>query len=186
MIEQNYTGYLLGAHPRRRDPLLNKGVMLVLEHDETGAIGLQINKPFVNDLSFETVMNNVGLHAPDDQPLYNGGPTHSNRIHVIHSLDWYSNHTVKLTEQIGVSHDLSILAAIAANEGPSQFRVVAGYTVWQPGYLDGEVSGEEPWDVTASWSFVKAEPETVFQIDGVDQWHRIIMDSSKLQIANWF
>jgi putative transcriptional regulator len=186
MIEQNYTGYLLAVHPRRRDPLLTKGVMLIIEHDETGAVGLQINKPFVNDLSFETVMNNVGLHAPEDHPLYNGGPTHSNRINVIHSLDWYSNHTVKLSEKIGVSYDLSILTAIAANEGPAQFRVVAGCVHFGPGQLDNEMGKLPQIDVSWSWNAVKAKPERIFDSDGIDQWHQITTDAGKQQISKWF
>ena len=83
MIEQNYRGYLLAAHPKRPDPYLRKGVMLVLDHDNAGAIGLQINKPFSSNVSFDTVMQNVGLPTAVDQPLYNGGPESTNRIHVI-------------------------------------------------------------------------------------------------------
>jgi putative transcriptional regulator len=186
MIEQNYTGYLLAVHPRRRDPLLTKGVMLIVEHDETGAIGLQINKAFANDLSFQTVMNNVGMHTAEDHPLYNGGPTHSNRINIIHSLDWYSSHTTKLNNHIGVSYDLSILTAIAANEGPAQFRVVAGCVQFGPGQLDNEMIKLPQIDVSWSWNAVKATPEHIFECDGIDQWHRTTMDAGKIQIAKWF
>jgi putative transcriptional regulator len=138
MIEQNYQGYLLAAHPKRQDPILRRGVMLILDHDQTGAIGLQINKPFTNEVSFQTVMKNVGLSVDQDQPLYNGGIESTNRIHVIHSLDWYSPTTVKVTDYIGVSNDISVLTAISNNEGPDYFRVCAGFTRWMPRHLEGE------------------------------------------------
>lgn len=186
MIEQHYKGYLLAAHPRRQDLILRRGVMLIIDHDSTGAIGLQINKPFTNDITFETVMQNVGMKLEHDQPLYNGGPEGTNRIHVIHSLDWYSPSTVKVNDKIGVSHDLSVLAAISQNDGPEYFRVCAGFTRWMPGHLEGEILGESPWSINQSWSSLTADLETVFGLDDIDQWHKVIEDSSKIQIANWF
>jgi putative transcriptional regulator len=186
MIEQNYQGYLLAAHPKRHDPILSKGVVLIMDHDSHGAIGLQINKIFDNDISFETVMSNVGLSCDYDRPLYSGGVLMTNRINVIHSLDWYSRHTTKLSNNLGISHDVSVLAAISKNEGPEYFRVVAGYHKWLPGTLEGEILGEEPWDVTHTWGFVPATIENVFELDGLEQWHSVIAESSRLQVDNWF
>jgi len=186
MIEQNYQGYLLAAHPRRQEPILRRGVVLIIEHDDTGAIGLQINKPFTNDLNFQTVMENVGLTSPHDRPLYSGGPTGSNRIHVVHSMDWSSPTTIRVNEHIGVSYDVSILAAIAENEGPEHFRVVAGFSRWLPGHLEGEVLGEAPWSIHHTWSFTPAEPEIVFGLDDIEQWHAVINESTRIQVATWF
>lgn len=186
MIIQNYRGYLLAAHPKRQEHILTKGVVLILDHDVNGAIGLQVNRPFTNDISFETVMNNVGLPTPEDRPLYIGGPEAQNRIHVIHSLDWYTANTVKINDYIGVSHDISILTAISKNEGPSHFRVVAGFTRWMPGHLEAEIAAESPWEIYHSWSFIPAAVETLFEKEQVDQWHQVIAESSKIQVASWF
>lgn len=186
MIEQNYQGYLLAAHPKRSDPFTRRGVILVLDHSETGAIGLQINKPFTSDVNFETVMNNIGLSTDLDYPLYNGGQENQHRIHVVHSMDWYSSATTKVTEDIGVSHDISVLTAISAGRGPVYFKAVAGHVKWAAGNLEGEVLGEDPWDITHSWSFAPATSETVFDFDEYEQWHSVITESSKHQIASWF
>jgi putative transcriptional regulator len=186
MIEQHYKGYLLASHPRRQDPVLHRGVLLIMDHDPSGAIGLQINKPFINDITFQTVMQNVGLHCDQDQPLYTGGSESNNRIHVIHSLDWSTSNTTKVTDTIGISHDISVLTAISENEGPDFFRVVAGYTRWTAGHLEGEISGEEPWHATHSWSYMPADIESVFGNDGIDQWKNTISYSSQLQVSSWF
>lgn len=186
MIEQNYQGYFLASHPKRQEPILRKSVILILDHNASGATGLQINKPFPSDVSLSTVMQNVGLHSNFDQPLYNGGPEATNRIHVIHTLDWYSPTTVHLTDQIGVSNDVSVLAAISENEGPEYFRVVAGFTRWLPGHLEGEMTGEEPWDINHSWSYLPGEVDTLFGLDDIDQWHRVITDSGRMQVSSWF
>lgn len=186
MIEQTYRGYLLAAHPKRPDPYLRRSAILIIDHDATGAIGLQINKSFTNDVSFNTVMQNVGLPNTKDQPLYNGGTESTNRIHVIHSLDWYSQSTVKVTDNIGISNDISVLAAISEGTGPEHFRVVAGFTKWLPGHLNGEILGEDPWNIYHTWTFVPAEIETVFELDDLDQWHKIISESGRMQVDTWF
>jgi putative transcriptional regulator len=185
MIEQSYTGFLLAAHPKRTDPFLRRGVMLVIDHDSNGAIGLQINKSFVNDITFNNVMQNMGLDLDQDQPLYNGGIEATNRIHIIHTLDWYSPTTNKVTDQIGVSNDVSVLTAISEGDGPAYYRAIAGFTRWLPDQLDGEIMGEDPWTINHSWSFAMAEPEFVFGFDDIDQWHKVIAESSKIQVANW-
>ena len=186
MIEQNYTGYLLAAHPKRTDPILRRGTMLIIDHDASGAIGLQINKPYVSNVTLNSVMNNVGLNVDNDQALYNGGPESTNRIHIIHTLDWFSPTTNKITDQIGISSDLSVLSAISEDEGPTYFRAVAGFTRWLPGHIEGEILGEDPWTINHSWSFIPAEPEIVVGYTDIDQWHKVITDSSRHQVANWF
>lgn len=186
MIEQSYKGYLLAAHPKRSDSLLRRSVILVLDHDSGGAVGLQINKPYTNDITLKTVMENVNLSVDVDQPLYYGGTESSNRIHIVHTLDWYSPTTTKITDHIGVSNDLSVLAAISKNEGPNFYRACAGFVRWMPGHLDGEILGEEPWNISQSWSFTPATVETLFSLDDIDQWHRVIGESSRLQVSNWF
>lgn len=185
MIQQTYRGYLLAAHPKRADPVLRRSVMLIMDHDQSGAIGLQINKPFDN-VSFDTVMQHMGLTNHHDQPLYNGGPEAANRIHVIHSLDWHSASTVKVTDNIGVSKDISVLAAISQSEGPEYFRVVAGYTRWRPGHLKGEIQGQDPWNLYHTWTFIPADIDVLFELDNIDQWHNIISESGRLQINTWF
>lgn len=186
MITQNYRGYLLAAHPKKTDLNFKKSAMLILNHDESGAIGLQVNKPFSNGISFDTVMSNMGLTANRDQPLYNGGAEANNRIHVVHSLDWYSSGTSKITDKIGVSNDISVLTAISENEGPDYFKVIAGYTRWLPGHLDGEIIGEDPWNINHSWTFVPATVDILFGLTDIDQWHKIISESGRMQISTWF
>ena len=187
MIEQNYQGYLLASHPKRVDPYLRRSTMLIMEHGTAGAIGLQINKNYSN-LTLKSVMENIGLSLPNSQdyPLYNGGPIHTNRIHVIHTLDWFSSTTVKINDKIGVSKDISILTALAKNEGPEHFRTIAGYTKWLPGHLDGEILGEDPWSINHTWTFIPADINTLFGLVDIDQWHRVISESGRLQVSHWF
>lgn len=186
MIEQNYAGYLLAAHPKRGEVSLRKSTMLIIDHDASGAIGLQVNKPFISNVTLSSVMQNIGLVSTNDQPLFNGGPESSNRIHIVHSLDWFSPTTNKLNDHIGISSDISVLTAISKDEGPNYFRAIAGFTRWLPGHLEGEILGESPWTIQHCWSYIPANADTLFLYTEIDQWHRVITDASRHQIANWF
>jgi len=184
---ENYKGYLIAAHPKRHDNVLKKGVVLVIDHDHSGCIGLQINKPLENSTTLGSVMHGLGLHLDKDEPVYFGGPEHTNRIIVVHTLDWSSATTQKLGENFGISSDISVLAALSEKKGPLQFRAIAGYSRWLPGHLEGEVDMIHPWnDITLSWSMIEGNIESIFSVNGYDQWHHVIEESAKQQIETWF
>lgn len=184
---ENYKGYLLAAHPKRNENIIKNGVVLVIDHDLSGAIGLQINKAMENATSLGVVMNNLGMVLDNDCPIYFGGPENTNRIIVVHTLDWQSSSTTEIAKNLGISNDLSVLAAISQNKGPKLFRAIAGFVRWLPTHLEAEIDMIPPWnDITKSWSLMEGSVDTVFNGTGNEQWHRIIEESAKRQIANWF
>jgi putative AlgH/UPF0301 family transcriptional regulator len=93
---------------------------------------------------------------------------------------------MRINDKIGVSKDISVLTALANNEGPEYFRTIAGYTKWLPGHLDGEIIGEDPWSINHSWTFIPADVNTLFGLDDIDQWHRVISESGRIQVSHWF
>jgi putative AlgH/UPF0301 family transcriptional regulator len=188
MIEmETYRGQLLGAHPRRRESLLRGGVVLVVDHDAGGSIGLQINRAIATGISIGSVMNNMGLSIAVDQPLYVGGTENTNRIIIVHTMDWSTDSTVQVTDNIGYSNDISVLSAISSGEGPEQFRAVAGFMRWPAGQLEREIAGEVAWGaVESSWSLVPATCELVFDLDDQEQWRTVLETHARQQIAIWF
>lgn len=183
---ENLKGYFLVAHPKRAEPTLRKGVVLIIDHDHTGAIGLQINKPLENSTTLGQVMESLGMSLTIDRPLYFGGVENTNRIIVVHTLDWMSNTTIKLGENFGISNDLSVLAAIAQNQGPSLFRAVAGFTRWLPNNLESEIELIPPWnDISKSWALVEGTESLCFSNEGSDQWHMLLEESARKEIETW-
>jgi len=183
----NLKGHLLAAHPKRLDNPLKKGVLLIIDQDYSGSIGLQINKPMTNSPNLSGVMNSLGMNYTSDTPIYFGGTENTNRIIVVHSTDWASSGTTKISDDLAISNDISVLAAISANQGPSKFRAIAGYTRWMPGHLESEVDGDPPFhDISRGWVHIKASEELLFCSEGIDQWHLILEQSAKAQIATWF
>jgi putative AlgH/UPF0301 family transcriptional regulator len=89
-------------------------------------------------------------------------------------------------QNIGISGDISIIAALSKGQGPSQFRAVAGFFIWEPGQLEEEIAISDSDSLPLSWSWTPSTVDLVFDTDSGLQWRRTIEAASKLQVANWF
>src|SRR5437868_5251986 len=83
----NRRGQLLIASPRLQDPNFARSVVLLVHHDENGAMGVILNRPLevtVKDALSQVLDANVEL----DQPLHVGGPCEGplTVIHTRHSI----------------------------------------------------------------------------------------------------
>ena len=188
MIKRNYLGHLLVSNPSNpRDELGDRSVILMATHGDNTAIGLQINRVNV-ELDLASVSENLGVNFGSSYPIFYGGNTNTAKIHMIHSLDWSSVSTVKLTDDIGVTNDISVLVAIAQNQGPEHFRACAGYWWWENTVLnqmlDPKLYAECP--VPYRWQVVPATLETVFLTSPDNQWSAAIEQSTKFLVDCYF
>lgn len=185
MDSYDLVGSLVIAHPLYPERDLKRSVVLVTGVDGVGQVGICINKPFVG-VDFNTVMSNAGLSSGYDEPLYRGGEISTNRVFVVHSLDWSSPSTVMLTKDIGLSTDLSILAAISQCQGPEYFRACAGYYFWEGRQLLEQTEGVEPWGAHHMWSHIPATIENLFEVEAEVQWFKSLDSAAKLSVSAWF
>lgn len=186
----NLKGCLLAANPQRRESILKRSVIMIVDHenkDTGGTIGLQINKMIIEGITMQTVMENMGLESDLDAPVYYGGPFASNRVSVIHSTDWIGMTTSKINDNFALSNDMSILAALADGTGPKFYRLITGHMKWKAGDLEGELSGKVPWDQTDPWIICpKVSEDLVFLSDGIDQWNYTIETAAQCQAEESF
>jgi len=166
----------------------SRSTILIARHSQEGAWGVIVNRVFTSmESGLSRIMLSQGIELDDnlDQPLYVGGPVETNRLHVIHSLDWHSNSTIQVTEGLGITNDLSILAAIAGREGPENFRVCVGMCGWAPGQLEGEMSGKPPWLPEHRWLHAAADPNSVFDFQENFQWQQAIHMAARATTQAW-
>jgi putative transcriptional regulator len=188
MIKRNYLGHLLVSNPSNpRDELGDRSVILMATYGEGIAIGLQINR--VNDdLDLASVSGNLGVNFDSSYPIFYGGNTNTAKIHMIHSLDWSSAGTVKVTNDIGITNDISVLVAIAQGQGPAHFRACAGYWWWENTILnqmlDPKLYAECPNPYR--WQVVPSSLETVFSIPPDEQWETALEQSTKFLVDCYF
>jgi putative AlgH/UPF0301 family transcriptional regulator len=179
-----YQGLVLAANPLNPKNRMEKSVILVMNQIGSAIIGLQLNNQ-IADLQFNDVIRNLGFWSATNPSVYFGGNLGPNRLHLVHSLDWSSLTTVVVNNQIGVTSDISILAAISEHQGPEYFRACAGYWSWGDELLSQQIDSVNNPDQEYKWECTEADIENVFEYNEEDQWNHIIMKSTELQIKKW-
>lgn len=133
--------HLLIAMPALDDPNFARGVTMICQHSESGAMGLTINRP--SPLPLSEVMRQVGISrvAPEIgmRKVLVGGPVESERGFVLHNRNGSWNSSAALGDDLAITVSSDILHAIAEGEGPSRYLVLLGYAGWSAGQLEREV-----------------------------------------------
>jgi len=182
---KSLTGQILVSQPKCTSPHFAKGVVLVAQHGVNGAWGVMLNKE-ANTINIRTVMQAAGIEYGGNSTVYLGGPVEPARVHVVHTMDWSSPSTMQITPEIGITGDMSIMAAIAGGEGPNIWRAGVGLAAWSAGQLDGEQSGIAPWTPDHRWLTAPASVEVCLSGTGEEQWQRAISHCVNNKIADLF
>jgi len=182
----NLTGHIIVMPPHgATEGIFTRSVVLIAQHKQDGAWGLVMNK--INPkITLDKIMDSAGI---DDylytDTVYYGGPVEASRVHIVHTLDWRGMTTIPITPEIGVTGDISVLAAISRGEGPRLFRTCVGLSCWSAGQLDGEFNGLPPWNTKHSWIDAPASVNAVFNLSGDDQWEQAIDIIATSKVSNW-
>ncbi len=161
----NLTNHFLIAMPTLADPNFVETVTYLCAHNEDGAMGIVINRPL--ELGLGEVLAQMDLASTDPdiaaQPVYHGGPVHTDRGFVLHrpAREW--NSTLKITGEVGVSTSRDILEAIAAGRGPADSLVALGYAGWGAGQLEQEMAHN-------AWLSGPADLAIVFETPAKRRW----------------
>jgi len=183
---KNYQGHLIAANPANPVDGNENAVILIIANNNDTTVGLQINQ-LMDSPELGQICRNIGIEYDGKEPLFWGGQISQNKIHVIHSLDWQGLSTTKINDELGVTNDISVLAAISRNEGPEYFRCCVGYWIWEHGRFEQQVDPKNyPSKEIHQWETVPATMENVFSTIDKDQWRYILNESIKLQTAVWF
>jgi putative transcriptional regulator len=158
-------GKLLIAMPNMADPRFNRGVLLMLEHNTEGAMGVLINKP-LEAVKFTDLLDQLEIPADtkdlSDMRVYFGGPVEIGRGFVLHSTDVMLGHTEKMSG-LGVTTSLEMLGRVAAGEGPKDVFFALGYAGWTAGQLEEELKQN-------AWLHAPLDPEIIFAIAIDRRW----------------
>jgi len=154
-------GRLLLASPELRDPNFFHTVVLIVRHDDDGALGLVLNHPL--SVRLKQVWGQIGAGEPArDDLIHLGGPCEGPLMAL------HDEPTLGETEALPGVHFTTgrdLLELLAAD--PSrQARFFAGFAGWSAGQLEGEMS-------EGSWETLQATPPHVFDADAADQWEKL-------------
>jgi putative transcriptional regulator len=158
--------HFLIAVPVMDDPHFARGVTLLCEHTEHGAMGLLVNRP--SDYRLGEVLEQMEIAAEmpgiADDTVMVGGPVLPDRGFVLHDGgdDWPS--TMRVAPGLAVTTSREILVAMARGEGPRRHLVTLGYASWGAGQLEQELADN-------AWLTVPADQAIVFDTPVEQRWH---------------
>ncbi|BDU69643.1 UPF0301 protein [Geothrix oryzae] len=129
---------LLVASPALLDPNFLHAVVLVVEHDEEGALGLVLNRPLPLSLAQVCEEGGMAYEGSAEASAWRGGPVDPQRgiLLVQGGLPEEEDTVVDLTHF--VSHRKDLLEALLG-DSTARYRLFLGYAGWSAGQLDQEL-----------------------------------------------
>jgi putative transcriptional regulator len=154
------TRSLLIATPQLQDPHFQKSVVLILEHDEEGTVGVVLNRR--SKVPCEQIVDQFDLPWPSPQEkLLIGGPVDPRSLWILHADGWAFEHT-HLFEGVSVSRSEEALTGLCLGH-EKRTRIYVGYAGWGPGQLENEIA-------EGSWWVGEAQPSLIFDVDVQEAW----------------
>ena len=182
----NRAGTLLIAHPNlpANNPFSQAVIYLTMDNDK-GVHGVVLNKPsqfkvfnIVAEYGFEASHLTGNVHA--------GGPVFKNKLSILHSSEWTTTSSVRITKDVCISSDTFMIEKLSSTWNPIEWRMFAGMCAWQPGQLELELSGKHPYRPENSWLTANASSNILFNYDGEKQWEKALQLSSQQMINQFF
>jgi putative transcriptional regulator len=167
MSESSLKGRLLVATPVIGDPNFERTVVLLLEHNDEGALGLVLNRPTAVSV-FEPLPEWDGL-AASPPVVFVGGPVEQGAAIGLASVAGED-----LDSADGFSPVMGSIGTLDLSRDPhdlgpdiDKVRIFAGYAGWGPEQLEGELGAD-------AWLVLDAVPDDVLSADPDDLWAAVL------------
>jgi putative transcriptional regulator len=156
-------GQLLLASPALLDPNFRRTVVLIAEHDESGAMGVVINR--VTELAVGDAAPVLGEIVEPGALVHEGGPVERTGVVILAQFHDPSAAAVPVFDDVGfVSADADFDALAEAIE---RARVFAGLAGWGPGQLEAELERDD-------WILEPALAGDVFTDEPGELWAAVL------------
>lgn len=153
---ESLAGNLLVATPALIDPNFFRTVVLLLQHDDDGCVGVVLNRP-----TEERVVDHLphwANHVPDPGTVHYGGPVDP-AVAIGLSLAGDGMPT-------GVPGLTLVDLSSEPDDGSHPVRIYSGYSGWGSDQLETEIA-------LGSWYVVQASPDDPFDAYQ-EQWQRVL------------
>lgn len=136
-------GKLLVATPSLVDPNFRQTVLLMLEHNAEGALGLVLNRP--SELPVKGVIDEWAAAVSTPPVVFVGGPVSQSSVIALATvaLDDADDNWSPVAGRLGT---VDLDRNPSEIGGLDEVRIFAGYAAWAPGQLEAELN-EDAWFV---------------------------------------
>ena len=152
----------LVAMPQLAGSYFGSSVTYLWKHDDTGAIGLVVNKPLqasVADIFEELEIESAaGEMYFRERHVLAGGPVERDKGFILHDAGEKWESSIKITRGITITTSKAILQDIASGEGPNNYLIALGCAGWAPGQLEQELCDNV-------WLTTPASSDLIFSLD---------------------
>lgn len=163
MADHWCSGRLLVALPALDDPNFARSVVLILEHDDEGALGLVLNRPTTTPI--DEVLAGWSSLAAEPANLYGGGPVEPQAVVGLAVARDQTTVGVGIAGRIRTVDPTEDPALLAGEV--ERARIFAGYAGWAPGQLEAELDQD-------AWLVVDATPDDVVSEHPQELWHDVM------------
>lgn len=162
---RSFANHFLIAMPGMHDPNFARGVTLLFQHNDDGAMGIMINRRSDFTLGEIFAQMHIANESTDlaAQPVLLGGPVQPERGFVVHddTREWGSS--LRVHERLAVTTSRDILDAMARGKGPARALMALGYAGWGAGQLEAELAEN-------AWLTVPADEAILFDTPIESRW----------------
>ena len=155
-------GTLLVSEPFLPDPHFHRSVVLLVEHNDEGTVGLVLNQE--TDLIISDLFDDIEA----SQKVYIGGPVARDKLLFLHNHPALSE-SEPVMPGLYWGGDFEMLKFLL-NEGlmeANSVKFFAGYSGWGPGQLQEELKQK-------SWIVAPAKPADVFG-EADELWKQVLL-----------
>ena len=170
-IPTRLTGCFLIATPDMKDPRFKTAVIYICSHDESGAMGIMINKGREGRM-LSDMLENIGIEGDvrvANSPVLLGGPVDIDRGFVLHSSDYFKTETsLKLSDTLHLTSTKDILEALVKEEeAPEKAMLAVGYSGWGAGQIEKELQDN-------AWIVANGNEDLIFDNDLDKKWTKAL------------
>jgi putative transcriptional regulator len=159
-------GMLLVATPTLLDPNFVDTVVLLLDVDDGGALGVVLNRP--SAIPVASVLEPWGEVVAEPEVLFRGGPVSTEGALAVALLRHEDDEPVGFRSVDGRLGLLDLDTPVELLEGSLEgLRIFAGYAGWGVEQLAREIDED-------SWYVVPADLDDVFRTDTTDLWRDVM------------
>jgi putative transcriptional regulator len=164
-VQVSLAGQLLIASPSILDPRFDHAVILMVRHDQNGAMGIVVNMP-AQERPLAKILEMLGekdTKVVGKVHIFSGGPVQPEIGFVIHSVDYRGPGTIEVSAGVAMTSSSQILRDIGNNQGPKMSLIAFGYAGWTAGQLEEELRHRV-------WFTAPGEPKLIFDEDREKVW----------------
>ncbi|MBX5494688.1 MAG: YqgE/AlgH family protein [Bryobacteraceae bacterium] len=160
------SGRLLVASRGLGDPNFAETVVLLVQYNNFGAMGLVLNRR--TDVPISRVFAELPEAKGRPDPVFEGGPVERGGLRALYWSKTKIKGLVPVVRDVYLLSDMKLLRQILSKErGEQSLRVFAGYAGWGPKQLEREVE-------MGAWHIFRGDAATVFDSDPASLWNRMI------------